>query len=172
MIHDLFNWQSQSSYYDNELWSFFKILDKHGAKFILFSSYGSAGPFPVLVKSGTPPIFQRAQRISLQWEGDADTSTLPVGLLLNKAEAEDLIARFCANQYTKPTIAHDLQSTLVVLSGGHAGALAGLLETVAKDSARITLDVSEVIMLISSLDYLSSSWAKRKWISYYSRYFP
>jgi hypothetical protein len=46
--------------YDNYLWSLPKILEK-GAYFILFSSYGSPGPVPVEMKTGTPPLSARGK---------------------------------------------------------------------------------------------------------------
>ena len=59
---------AQSTYYDEELWSFLKMLDSASASFIIFCSYGSPGPEPVEIKSGTSPIFGQLQRISLQLE--------------------------------------------------------------------------------------------------------
>lgn len=37
---------TQSTYYDEEKWSFFKILDSVGVLFILFCAYGSPEPEP------------------------------------------------------------------------------------------------------------------------------
>lgn len=127
---------AQSSYYDEELWSFFKLLDKGSAKFILFSSYGSAGSCPVPVKSGTPPSFESGQRISLQWES-SPSSPSPVGLLLQKDEADDLITRYCAQSSNRPILLRELRDAIVAISGGHAGALAGLVKTVSTDPASI-----------------------------------
>ncbi|KAF8243921.1 hypothetical protein K440DRAFT_663821 [Wilcoxina mikolae CBS 423.85] len=110
---------AQSSYYDNHLWSLFKILDS-GAYFILFSSYGSPGPFPVEAKSGTPPIFCADQRISLHWESTSVTER-PIGILLAKDEADDLITRYCINNQNRPQLSADLRDLLVTISGGHAG---------------------------------------------------
>ena len=141
---------AQSSYYDDELWSFLKILDRGGATFILFSSYGSAGPSPVDVKSGTSPIFHLGQRISLQWESDLSGSP-PVGLLLQRNEAEDLITRYCAENPTQPNFPPDVRNIVITISGGHAGALAGLIETVATNSVSIAFNVEKLIMLIALL---------------------
>lgn len=125
---------AQSTYYDDELWSFLKMLDSAGASFILFCSYGSPGPEPVEVRSGTPPIFGRLQRISLQW-GENTSMDPPIGLLLLKDEADDLIFRCCAQNANKPVLSSELSDLLYKISGGHAGALSGLVETVINDHA-------------------------------------
>lgn len=87
---------AQSSYYDNELWSMIKMLQARSACIILFGSYGDPGPSPVEVETGTPPNFGPAQHVSLQWENQ-DSFAKPVGLLLQKTEARDLIDRYCRN---------------------------------------------------------------------------
>lgn len=129
---------AQSTYYDEELWSFLKILDSGGASFILFRSYGIAGPEPVEVKSGTPPRFGKLQRISLQWEENPSMDP-PIGLLLLRDEAYDLISRCCAQNANKPVISSEFSELLYKLSGGHAGALSGLVETVVNDHASTPL---------------------------------
>lgn len=125
---------AQSTYYDEEFWSFIKMLDSGSASFILFCSYGSPGPEPVQVKSGTPPIFGRVQRISLQWEENPSMDP-PIGLLLLKDEANDLIARCCSQNANLPVFSPELSDLLYKISGGHAGALSGLVETVLHDHA-------------------------------------
>lgn len=59
---------AQPSYYDDELWSSFKLLEMDSAIFVLFSSCGSPGRFPAELKTGTPPLFCLTQRINLQQE--------------------------------------------------------------------------------------------------------
>ncbi len=132
---------AQSTYYDEELWSFLKMLDSDGASFILFCSYGSPGPEPVEMKSGTPPSLGPLQRISLQWKENPSKDP-PVGLLLLKDEADDLISRFCTRNANKPAFSSELSDHLYKISGGHAGALAGLVETVANDRASTPLTVT------------------------------
>lgn len=127
---------AQSTYYDEELWSFLKMLDSAGASFILFCSYGSPGPEPVEMKSGTSPIFGRLQRISLKWGKTMDP---PIGLLLLKYEADDLIFRCCAQNANKAVLSSELSDLLYKISAGHAGALSGLVETVINDHASTSL---------------------------------
>lgn len=110
------------------LWSTFKELAT-GAYFILFSSYGSAGASPVEVKHGTSPIFLPSQRISLEWEDHHDLDA-PVGLLLKRNEADDLIRRLCKVEPDNPELDQELGDQLFELSAGHAGALAGLVESI------------------------------------------
>lgn len=129
---------AQSTYYDDEFWSFLKMLSSDSATFILFCSYGNPGPEPVEVKSGTPPIFGQLQRISLQWE-ESPSMDPPIGLLLLKDEADDLIARCCAQNANQPVLSSELSDLLYKISGGHAGALAGLVETVINDHASTPL---------------------------------
>jgi hypothetical protein len=134
---------AQSSYYDDNLWSFLKHLGPNrGAYFILFSSYGNPGPSPVEVKTGTSPIFEPGQRVSLDWRNvdrrNASRTGRSIGILLSKNEAEDVIKRYCITSPNPLRFSRDLQGHLITLSKGHAGALNGLIETVAKDSASIT----------------------------------
>lgn len=110
------------------------MLNLGSATFILFCSYGSPGPEPVDVKSGTPPIFGQLQRISLQWE-ESPSMDPPIGLLLLKDEADDLIARVCAQNANQPVLSSELSDLLYKISGGHAGAFAGLVEIVINDHA-------------------------------------
>lgn len=50
---------AQSSYYDDTLRGFLKLMEPNfGAYFVLFSAYGSPGPYPVQMKTGTPPILK------------------------------------------------------------------------------------------------------------------
>lgn len=42
--------QSSYNYYDNQLWSCFKLLEMDSDLFVLFSSYGSPGTYPAEVK--------------------------------------------------------------------------------------------------------------------------
>lgn len=131
---------AQSSYYDDQLWSCFKVLEMDSALFVLFSSYGSPGTYPAEVKTGTPPIFCPAQRISLQQESsddDDDDDETPVRILLENDEAHDLLSRLLLSQPTQPTLTNDLIDYVILISGGHAGALAGLLETIILDPVSI-----------------------------------
>ena len=133
---------AQSSYYDDCLWSRFKLLEMDSAIFVLFSSYGSPGRFPAEVKTGTPPIFCPAQRINLQHESSTDVEK-PVCLLLDNNEAHDLLSRLLLSQPIRPTLANDLVDYVISISGGHAGALAGLIETIILDPVNIHPLVAE-----------------------------
>lgn len=127
---------AQSSYYDDYLWSRFKMLEMDSALFVLFSSYGSPGRYPAEVKTGTPPIFCPAQRINLQHESSNDDEK-PVRILLDNYEAHDLLSRIILSQPIRPTLTNDLVDYVISISGGHAGALAGLIETIILDPVRI-----------------------------------
>ena len=119
---------AQLSYYDDNLWSSFTTLEPDSAIFILLSSYGSVGKYPAVVNTGTPPIFTPEQRISLHKEQHPGCK--PIGILLEKDEAEDLVARFLEIQSYGPHLEESLITYIRLISGGHPGALAGLLETV------------------------------------------
>ncbi|MCJ1342732.1 hypothetical protein MMC31_000921 [Peltigera leucophlebia] len=123
---------AESSYYDENLWSFFKLLELDSAMFILFSSYGSPGECPNAISTGTSPVFAADQMISLHKEPDTYYYE-PIGILLEKDEVEDLVARFLKAQSNDPHLEEDLTAYLRLISGGHAGALVGLLETVVWD---------------------------------------
>ena len=128
---------AQSSYYDGSLWHFLKCLGPdRGAYFILFSSYGSPGPSLVEVEVGTPPVFGPGQMISLRW-GKGSLTERSIGILLRKDEAEDVVTRYCINSPNPLRFSRDLQDHLITLSKGHAGALNGLIETVANNNASI-----------------------------------
>lgn len=132
---------AQSSYYDDQLWSSFKVLERDSAIFVLFSSYGSPGRFPAEVKTGTPPLFCLSQRISLQQENRPGER--PVGILLETCEARDLVSRYLLSQPTQPTLTDDFVDYLIAISGGHAGALAGLLQTIILDPVSIHFLVAD-----------------------------
>lgn len=125
---------AQSSYYDDTIWGVFKLMEPNfGAYFVLFSSYGSPGPYPVQTKIGAPPVLKAQQRISLNWESGGDS---PLGLLLKPDEAKDLLYRACAYNADRPILSEDLCDLLFNISGGHAGALSGLVETIITNSVR------------------------------------
>lgn len=128
---------AQSSYYDDYLWSYFKVLEMDSALFVLFSSYGSPGKNPAEVKTGTPPIFCPAQRISLQYNSSDGDDEKPIRILLDNDEAHDLVSRLLSSKPTQPTLTDDLMHYVILISGGHAGALAGLLETIFIDPVSI-----------------------------------
>ena len=56
----------------------------------------------------------------------------PIGLLLLKDKADDLIARCCAQDESKPVLSSELSCKNF---GGHAGELSGLVEIVINDHA-------------------------------------
>lgn len=131
--------EGQETYNDSTLWNQFK---NSSAMFILFSSYGSAGGLPERFR-GTPAPLKPAQRISFEWEpkggdsGEVDLADRPVGLNLQPEEAADLIQRF-ARVSSRPIAFDDNASKyLTQLSGGHAGALAGILEHIAINTVSI-----------------------------------
>ena len=122
---------AQSSYYDDQLWGdFLKSLESgQGAVVLLLSAYGSAtGPLAP-VRTGTPPFLSPEKRISLRWS--KDTPDEPgVGILLTDDESRDLIERSCGmapDSQDQLVFSPQLCSYLTRLSGGHAGALSGLV---------------------------------------------
>lgn len=143
---------------DDQLWSCFKVLEMDSALFVLFSSFGSPGRYPAEVKTDTPPIFCPAQRISLQQEGsdDDDDDEKPVLILLENDEAHDLLSRLLLSLSTQPTLTNYLIDYVILISGGHAGALAGLLETIILASVSIHFLVADnsLCLINSSLDYI------------------
>lgn len=142
---------AESSYYDENLWSFFKLLELDSAMFILFSSYGSPGECPNAISTGTSPVFAADQMISLHKEPDTYYYE-PIGILLEKDEVEDLVARFLKAQSNDPHLEEDLTAYLRLISGGHAGALVGLLETVVWDPVSIPfLSAEDFISLTFSI---------------------
>lgn len=131
--------EGQETYHDYELWQSFKLKTQSSAIFILFSSYGSAGELPATFL-GTPEPLLPAQRISFVWEPICDSPAapheFPVGLYLQAEEAIDLIKR-----YPQPggtiVFATGACQYLTEISGGHAGALAGLVEQITTNKVSI-----------------------------------
>ncbi|KAF8244636.1 hypothetical protein K440DRAFT_635859 [Wilcoxina mikolae CBS 423.85] len=124
----------QSSYYDDHFWTFLKGFESgYGAYFVLLGAYGSPGDKPVELKTGNPPIFDSQQRISLTWQTH-DSNQPPVGLLLNNDEATDMISRMCQHNADGFIFSEGLMQLMIEVSGGHAGALSGLIDTVLWDS--------------------------------------
>lgn len=125
---------AQSSYYDDAFWGFLKLVEPgFGAYFVLFSAYGSPGPYPVQMKTGTPPVLKAQQRITLNWELESESS---LGLLLKDDEAHDLMSRACTYNADRPTLSEELRNLLFKISGGHAGALSGLVDTIITNNVR------------------------------------
>jgi hypothetical protein len=126
---------AQSSYYDNYLWILFKILDS-GALFILFSSYGSPGPFPVQVETGTSPIFCEIKGFLCNGRATWRLKSQP-GYYLPEMRLTTSLPDTAPTIKNRPQLSADLRNLLVNISGGHAGALAGLVETIVTDHASI-----------------------------------
>lgn len=72
-----------------------------GAYFVLFSTYGNPGPYPVRMKSGIPLVLKAQQRISFNWESAGDPL---LGLLFKPDEAKDPLSRACVNNADRPTV--------------------------------------------------------------------
>ena len=144
--------EGQETYRDFTLWQQFKLKSEFFAIFILFSSYGSAGAHPATFP-GTPEPLLPAQRISFLWEPICDSPAapheFPVGLYLQAEEAIDLIKR-----YPQPggtiVFATDACKYLFEISGGHAGALAGLVEQITINKVSIPF-YSQTSILCSEL---------------------
>lgn len=148
---------AQSSYYEDHLWSCFKVLELDS---VSLCSYGSPRRNPAQVKTGTPPIFCPAQRISLKQESyDDDDDEKPVRILLDNEEVHDLLSRLLLSQPTQPTLTNDLMNYVISISGGHAGSLAGLLETIILDPVNIHFLVADFFSYLgtSSLDCIGET---------------
>lgn len=148
---------AQSSYYEDHLWSCFKVLELDSVS--LCCSYGSPRRNPAQVKTGTPPIFCPAQRISLKQESYDDDDEKPVRILLDNEEVHDLLSRLLLSQPTQPTLTNDLMNYVISISGGHAGSLAGLLETIILDPVNIHFLVADFFLYLgtSSLDCIGET---------------
>lgn len=159
---------AQSSYYDDNLWSSFKTLESDSAMFILLSSYGSAGKYPAVVSTGTPPIFTPEQRISLHKEQHPGCK--PIGILLEKDEVEDLVSRFLENQSNGPHLEEGLTAYIRLISGGHAGALAGLLETVVWDPASIPFLSAEYFISLTISILVDTGKVCEEWVTVFYQF--
>ena len=122
---------AQSSYYDMQFWTTLKEFHPmEGPYVLLLASHGRATPNPVDVSSGTPPVLQQNQRISLKWSGFRDPE---VGILMMLDEVQDMIARMCSLSTAHMDFSPDLVSLIHNITDGHAGAVdavtAGILES-------------------------------------------
>lgn len=118
------------------------MFEMQSALFVLFSSYGSPGRHPAEVKTGTSPIFCPVQRINLQHES-SNNDEKSVRILLDNNEAHDLLSRLLLSQPIRPTLTTDRADYVISISGGHAGAFAGLIETIILDPVNIHFLVAE-----------------------------
>lgn len=129
---------AHSSYYDDALWGYFlkSLQPPSGAVVLLLSAYGSASGYVAEVPTGTPPLLGEKQRISLRWSSD-EVDEPGVGLLLAPDEAYDLITRSCKfgpNSHDQFSFSVELCQYLLTISGGHAGALSGLVDVIRDDT--------------------------------------
>lgn len=129
---------AHSSYYDDALWGYFlkSLQPPSGTVVLLLSAYGSASGYVAEVPTGTPPLLGEKQRISLRWSSD-EVDEPGVGLLLAPDEAYDLITRSCEfgpNSHDQFSFSVELCQYLLTISGGHAGALSGLVDVIRDDT--------------------------------------
>lgn len=117
--------EGQSTYWDKDLWNeFFKNLRLYSdRKAVVFSSYGSPSSL-MLIEEGTPIYWNDEQRVSLKAVAHDDLLP-PVGLLFTWDELDELVSVF----YPRSThyFYESFFRLLFLLSGGHVGALCGLL---------------------------------------------
>ncbi|KAK2459548.1 hypothetical protein APHAL10511_008427 [Amanita phalloides] len=118
--------EAQDTYDDVDLWNnFFKsVHDKAFDKYyvILFCSYGS--PSSRIVdydRGGTPLILHGSARVSL-WPAEN-----PIGLFLSRTEFQEVVDRY----HRRVKLDSDLLEYLFHLTGGHVGAIVGLLEIIS-----------------------------------------
>lgn len=116
--------EGQDSYSDEYLWNtFFKgVQGGHFKDYrvILFCSYGSPSARPVSYKVGTPLTLHVSARVSL-WP--SKHSIEPIGLLLTRAEFNEVVAR----HERKLNLHPDLLDHFFHLTVGHVGAVIDLL---------------------------------------------
>ncbi|OJJ83793.1 uncharacterized protein ASPGLDRAFT_91495, partial [Aspergillus glaucus CBS 516.65] len=137
--------EAQESYWDGSLWAdLFKRIDCWVSPYILlFTSYGSPGRgfvgFNEEKHRKTPLIFAPEQQISLRADENVKYYSpfrapllTPVGLLLDKDEAMEVVALFTKQMQPRPSLTEDLKEGLVIFSGGHIGLLISLIGVLHK----------------------------------------
>lgn len=127
--------EAQESYWDGTMWaSLFKTMIPFFddcPKIILFASYGFPGRgnagFDPAKFFKTPVEFGPSQVIAMRSEDslDDDEKLDKIGILLNEAEASDMMDR-CGHTGGF-LLAPDLRERFYHISGGHAGCLAALI---------------------------------------------
>lgn len=126
--------EAQSTKEDQYFWNtFLKLLVQpapSNLRVAMFAAYGSAGNTPVEIPCITPPILRRIQRVELQWHGNDEDP--PVGLLLSREEAEEILNKATACHQDRPSFSADFRAYVYDVTSGHAGALASIIEAVTK----------------------------------------
>lgn len=129
--------EAQMTYNSTWWWStFLKDLEGGFGKqhVIMFASRGSANANPIETKLFTPPSLPPGARIGLQ--KSSDHGLQPVGILLLKEEAEDLVERRLYIGAAPFRLCDKVIEGLIEMSNGHAGALSGLVDSIMTDNVR------------------------------------
>lgn len=145
--------EAQMSHWDLQLWAeLFKSIEPGTKPYIvLFMSYGSpnrgfAGFDPEHVP--TPMNFAPEQQISLQPQESVETRCLgrlrwrPVGLLLDKDEAMEVVHRYALILCPSMAVTPDLKQGFFACSSGHVGLLIGLIRLLLEVPVSLTLELT------------------------------
>lgn len=108
-------------------------------------------------------MFTPEQRISLNKEQHPGNK--PIGILLEKDEAEDLAARFLETQSNGPHLEEGLTTYIRLISCGHGGALAGLLETVFWDPTSILFLIAGDFISLTILILVDTGNVCEEWVT-------
>ncbi len=122
----------QDTYWDTSLWEtlFKSIPGMHDLHLILFCAYGSPTSHPLEYDSGTPMVLDAHARISLLPSTDEPDQFGSVGLLFTREEFGQVIQRA-----REMPLDIDAQDEIYKLTGGHAGAVADILEVLAGEAS-------------------------------------
>ncbi|KDQ11029.1 hypothetical protein BOTBODRAFT_470384 [Botryobasidium botryosum FD-172 SS1] len=121
--------EAQTSYWDMELWSnFLKFHQGSGSRgrVVLFCSYGSPSPMPVVFTNIAPIYLPPVARVSFRASQPSGA-----GLLLTHPEYEDFLRR----QKKVFALDEDFKSLLYQWTRGHVGVLDSLLRCLISDHA-------------------------------------
>lgn len=126
--------EAQQTYWDDELWAdLFKAVEPASQPYIvLFMSYGSPTRgftgFELEKYIKTPMIFGNEQQISLRPDINVTWPWKPIGLLLDKDEANEVVERYAPIiiPNCSPILTQDLKQGFFMSSNGHVGLITSL----------------------------------------------
>ena len=126
--------EAQGCYNDEFLWNTIKdnAMIPDALIIVLVTSYGSATVMPADLPTGTAPVLDPRQRLSIR---PIEPET--VSLCLDQEETEDVIRRGMQLANWKIPFADDMVAWLHELTSGHPGALSAILRTIFEDHVSI-----------------------------------
>lgn len=130
--------EAQQTYDCSDLW--YTVIKSQsgqltGARFCLFSSYGSpVMGSPYYPQSITPPILTFNQRVSLTASRNPDAPD--ICLFYDSPEFEEVVERFCKSPIIEFTLARDVRDYLLSLTNGHPGMVSSMLTYIRNVSRR------------------------------------